>query len=109
MSKIMKTLIAIISGLTLSAAAWADDLAGQVFNITMDGMEYTTSFHEGGTYTNSLGGSGSWSMEDGTLCLTPMQAAESICNSWESLEVGESCTTNVWNPQGGDMVITRIE
>ena len=94
---------------TLTMGAALADPGGQVFDIVYGEIEYSTTFNEDGTYSNTLGGSGNWTMEDETLCLTPENGTESRCNPWASLEVGESTTTNVWSPDGADMVITRVE
>lgn len=94
---------------TLTLGSALADPGGQVFDIVLGEIEYSTTFNEDGTYSNTLGSSGNWSMDDENLCLTPTDGAESICNPWDSLEVGESTTTTVWSPDGSEMVITRVE
>lgn len=109
----MKTLIiAAAAALGLSGLAFANGPAGQVFEITAGDLVYQAMFAEDGGYSNSVGTEGTWTYEDGTLCLQmeSEEGTQELCNSWESMEVGESVTTSEWSADGEtEMTITRVE
>lgn len=99
----------VIAALGLAGLALADGPAGHVYEISIPSAEvtYTTSFHEDGSMTNSLGQEGSWTFEDGVLCITAGE--EPLCNPFEPTDVGESMTTTEWSVDGAEMTITRVE
>lgn len=107
----MKTILtAAVAALGLSAFALADGPAGHVYDVTDGENTWQSTFAEDGGYSNTLGGEGTWTYEDGELCLlTESEAgAQEVCNEWETMEVGESITTDVWSAEGTQLTITRV-
>ncbi|WP_429912009.1 hypothetical protein [Glycocaulis sp.] len=106
----MKTFAAgVVAALGLAGLSFADGPDGHVYEISIPSADvtYSTTFHADGSMTNTLGQEGSWTFEDGTLCITT--DAEPVCNPFEPGEVGESVTTDEWSADGSEMVITRTE
>lgn len=106
----MKTLMtAAAAALGLAGLAFANGPSGHVYEITNGDASWTSTFAEDGGYASSLGAEGTWTFEDGTLCMQieAEEGTQEICNAWESMEVGESMTTSDWSSDGTELTITR--
>lgn len=106
----MKTILtAVAAAFGLAALAFAHGPAGHVYDVTDGENTWQTLFAEDGGYANSAGAEGTWTFEDGTLCLQIETEAgpHEICNSWENMEVGESVVTTGWASDGTELTITR--
>ena len=99
----------LVAALGLSGAALAVSPAGHVYESTetQSGNSYTSTFHADGRFTNEMGNEGTWTYEDGVLCITVEDTQ--MCNPFEAGEVGESVTTTEWRADGVEITITRIE
>lgn len=106
----MKILVTgLVAALGVASVALADGPSGHVYDISIPSAElnYTTTFHADGRMENSMGQEGTWTYEDGELCLG--SAEEPTCNAFDMMDVGDSVTTTDWSPDGTEMTITRVE
>ncbi|MCC5997066.1 MAG: hypothetical protein JJU18_11945 [Oceanicaulis sp.] len=108
----MKTILfGAASALLLAATAFASP-AGQVFEVTETHAEYTVAFDAEGGYLIETGegaATGSWTLEEGVLCLTAADTGQTRCAPWSDLDVGQSDITTDWAEDGSAITITRIE
>lgn len=108
----MKTvLFGAVSALLLTSAAFASP-AGQVFEVTGPETAFTIALDAEGAYVISAGettNTGTWTLEDGVLCLTDPEIEAPNCGTWTNLEVGESNVTAEWSQDGSEHTILRVE
>ena len=99
----------VIAALGLTGMALAEGPAGHVYESTEteSGYSYTSTFHADGRFTNDMGNAGSWTYQEGVLCISVEESE--LCNPFEPSEVGESVTTDEWRADGVEITITRIE
>lgn len=111
----MKTLMmAGATLLALSSMAWADDgmtnAVGHIVRVTGGDASFDATFAADGTYSDTRGATGSWSM-DGQLCISVQTEAgtQENCGPWNpDLAIGESWTTNGWSDDGSMITVEII-
>lgn len=114
MKIVMKSvLFGAASALLLASASFASP-AGQVFEVTGGGASavYTMSFEADGAYVLEAGGTssaGTWTLEEGVLCLDAVEIEEPNCGPWLNLEVGESAVSTEWSQDGSEVTFLRVE
>jgi len=112
MKIVMKSvLFGAASALLLASASFASP-AGQVFEVTEPEAVFTIAFDAEGAYVIEAGettSAGTWTLEDGVLCLTGAESEEPSCGTWTDLEVGESTVTAEWSQDGVEVTILRVE
>lgn len=100
------------SALFLASAAYASP-AGQAFEITAGETSYSLWFDEGGGYikrTDDGAKVGTYTFEDGELCLTSAETQEARCGEWPAdLAVDESAVSTDWSDDGLEVTILRVE
>lgn len=79
---------------------------GHSYQIEDRAGAYTVSFQRGGTLRDSRGGSGQWSFDGRTLCVS--LSGREICEPWRDLQRGESYMSRVWSDGGGSVRVTRV-
>jgi opacity protein-like surface antigen len=108
----MKTvLFGAVSALMLASAAFASP-AGQVFEVTGPETAFTIALGAEGGYVITAGETetvGTWTLEDGVLCLIAADIEEPNCGTWTDLEVGETNVTAEWSQDGVEVTILRVE
>jgi len=113
MKFVMKSvLFGAASALLLASASFASP-AGQVFEVTgASSGSFTISFDGEDAYVITAGentAAGTWTLEDGVLCLSSAEAEEPNCGAWTDLEVGESNVSAEWSQDGSEDTILRVE
>lgn len=99
------------SALLLTAASFASP-AGQVFEVTQPESVFTIAFNAEGGYVVTAGettSEGTWTLEEGVLCLNAPDAEAPNCGAWTDLEVGETNVTAEWSQDGVEVTILRVE
>lgn len=110
MKLLTRTAIVLAFGLAAADAAFADEgPGGRTFEVTRGDVTYTSTFGEDGSYSDSLGGRGAWSVDAGQLCVSTTDAQGQTarnCAPYVELDVGESATIEA---EGGAFVAKRLQ
>ncbi|MAK64105.1 MAG: hypothetical protein CMF75_05080 [Maricaulis sp.] len=99
-------MIMTIAAAVLLQASAADTLVENALHISTSQGEYTTYFNADGTYSTSIGISGSWWLEGSELCVQrstgeggcqPLQENLHLGDSWEAENptIGETVTYTI--------------
>ena len=100
--------------LVLTPAALADGMdnaVGHTVRVSLGEEGFDAWFGEDGSYSDSRGASGSWSL-DSELCIhiETEQGSVSQCGPWNSdLAVGDSWTTTGWSDDGSAITIQIVD
>jgi len=110
----MKTLLMAAAAVAVIAApVWAADMDnafGNTVRVTVGEDSWDTWFQADGSFTDSRGVTGTWSIDD-QLCIEVMteEGAQSSCGPWNSdLQVGGSWMTDGWSEDGVSMTVELV-
>lgn len=97
-------IISFIAALALQSAA--DPLIEHALQVDTGEIQYTTYFEADGTYTTSIGISGTWSLDGDQFCVE-RESGEANCQPlMEGLSVGDSWTGQ--NADGSEVTFTLV-
>jgi hypothetical protein len=107
-----RVLFASVLAVALTAPVLAQGPAGQTFTLAAGEGGAQVEFDQVGTFTLTVDETvttGVYTYSDGELCLTGSEeGAETACEDWTDLEIGESASSTLWTVDGEPVTVTRI-
>lgn len=107
-----RVLFASVLAVALTTPVLAQGPAGQTFSLAAGEGGVQVEFDQVGTFTlivDETVTTGVYTYADGALCLTGSdEGAETVCEDWTDLAVGESAESTLWTVDGEPVTVTRI-
>ncbi len=107
-----RVLFASVLAVALAAPVLAQGPAGQTFTLAAGEGGAQVEFDQVGTFTLTVDETvttGVYTYADGELCLTGSdEGAETACEDWTDLAVGESAESALWTVDDEPVTVTRI-
>lgn len=106
-----RVLFASVLAVALASPVLAQGPAGQSFELAAGEGGAAVEFDMTGTFVLTVDQTtttGVYTYTDGELCLTGSEdGAETVCEAWTDLEVGESAQSTLWTVDGEAVTLTR--